>query len=211
VTLAATYAAQRRAAPNDDILSLLVTMEFDGAPLTDADVIGMSLLLISGGHETTSKLIANGVRLFGRHPDQRKAVLEDPELMTAAVEELLRVTSPTQYMTRTTTREITVRDTVIPSGSKVALLFGSANRDPREFSRPDEFDIFRPRSRMLAFGRGAHVCLGAAVARLEARIALQEFLTQVPEYEVDESAITYMHSGNVQGPTSMPLRVLARS
>jgi cytochrome P450 len=211
VTLAATYAAQRRAAPNDDILSLLVTMEFDGAPLTDADVIGMSLLLISGGHETTSKLIANGVRLFGRHPDQRKAVLEDPELMTAAVEELLRVTSPTQYMTRTTTREITVRDTVIPSGSKVALLFGSANRDPREFSRPDEFDIFRPRSRMLAFGRGAHVCLGAAVARLEARIALQEFLAQVPEYEVDESAITYMHSGNVQGPTSMPLRVLARS
>jgi cytochrome P450 len=208
VTLAATYAAQRRAAPNDDILSLLVTMEFDGAPLTDADVIGMSLLLISGGHETTSKLIANGIRLFGRHPDQRAAVIEDPELMAPAVEELLRYTSPTQYMTRTTTRDVTVRDTVIPQGSKVALLFGSANRDPQEFSRPDDFDIFRPRSRMLAFGRGAHVCLGAAVARLEARIALQEFLAQVPEYEVDESAITYMHSGNVQGPTAMPLSVL---
>ena len=210
VTLAATYAAQRRAAPKNDILSLLVTMEFDGALLTDADVIGMSMLLISGGHETTSKLIANGVRLFGRHHDQREAVISDPELMATAVEELLRYTSPTQYMTRTTTRDVTVRDTVIPQGSKVALLFGSANRDPREFSRPDEFDIFRPRSRMLAFGRGAHVCLGAAVARLETRIALQEFLAQVPEYEVDESAITYLHSGNVQGPTSMPLRVLSR-
>jgi cytochrome P450 len=208
VGLAATYAAERRAAPNDDIMSLLVTMEFDGMPLTDADVIGMSMLLIAGGHETTSKLIANGVRLFGRHPDQRQAVIDDPELMSSAVEELLRYTSPTQYMTRTTTRDVTVRDTVIPQGSKVALLFGSANRDPREFSRPDDFDIFRPRSRMLAFGRGAHVCLGAAVARLETRIALQEFLARVPDYEVDEAAITYMHSGNVQGPTSMPLRVL---
>jgi len=206
--LSATYAAQRRANPSDDILSLLVTMEFVGELLTDAEVIGMCLLLISGGHETTSKLIANGVRLFGRHPEQRRAVIEDPELMVPAVEELLRFTSPTQYMTRTTTRDVEVRGTTIPADSKVALLFGSGNRDPREFDRPDEFDIFRPNPRILAFGHGAHVCLGAAVARLEGRIALQEFLSRFPEYEVDESGITYMHSGNVQGPTRMPITIL---
>jgi len=206
--LSAGYAAQRRADPNDDILSLLVTMECMGEPLTDAEVIGMCLLLISGGHETTSKLIANGVRLFGRHPEQRRAVIEDPALMIPAVEELLRFTSPTQYMTRTTTRAVEVRDTTIPAGSKVALLFGSGNRDPREFDRPDEFDIFRPNPRILAFGHGAHVCLGAAVARLEGRIALQEFLARFPDYAVDESGITYMHSGNVQGPTRMPIAIL---
>ena len=111
VGLAHTQATHRRAAPGGDIMSLLVTMEFDGKPLTDADVIGMSMLLISGGHETTSKLIANGVRLLGRHHDQRDALIDDPELMRPAVEELLRYTSPTQYMTRTTTREVTVRDT----------------------------------------------------------------------------------------------------
>jgi cytochrome P450 len=209
VQLAASVAVARRAAPTDDILSLLVTMEFQGQPLTDAEVIGMCMLLIAGGHETTAKLIANGVRLFGRHPDQRDAVIRDPELMVQAVEELLRFTSPTQFMTRTTTRDVDVRGTVIPAGSKVALLLGSGNRDPREFERPDEFDIFRANPRILAFGHGAHVCLGAAVARLEGRVALQEFFARFPEYEVDDEGITYMHSGNVQGPTHMPLTVVA--
>jgi cytochrome P450 len=129
--------------------------------------------------------------------------------MPQAIEELLRFTSPTQFMTRTTTRDVEVRGTLIPTGSKVALLLGSGNRDPREFVRPDEFDIFRPNPRILAFGHGAHVCLGAAVARLEGRVALQEFLTRFADYEIDEAAITYMHSGNVQGPTRMPLRVPA--
>jgi cytochrome P450 len=209
VQLAASVAAARRAAPTQDILSLLVTMEYRGEPLTDAEVIGMCMLLIAGGHETTAKLIAHGVRLFGRHPAQREAVIDDPGLMPQAVEELLRFTSPTQFMTRTTTRDVEVRGQVIPVGSKVALLLGSGNRDPREFERPDEFDIFRPNPRILAFGHGAHVCLGAAVARLESRVALEEFLDRFTEYEIDDAGIAYMHSGNVQGPTRMPLRVLA--
>jgi cytochrome P450 len=193
VRLAASVAAARRAAPVDDILSLIVTMEFQGQPLTDAEVIGMCMLLIAGGHETTAKLIANGVRLFGRHRDQREAVIREPGLMARAVEELLRFTSPTQFMTRTTTREVEVRGTVIPAGSKVALLLGSGNRDPREFERPDEFDIFRPNQRILAFGHGAHVW----------------FLARFPSYDVDDDGITFMHSGNVQGPTRMPLTVVA--
>ena len=209
VELTAALASARRAAPADDILSLLVSMQFHGAPLTDAEVIGMCMLLIAGGHETTAKLIANGVYLLWRHPEQRDAVIHNPELMAQAVEELLRYTSPTQFMTRTTTRDVEVRRTVIPADSKVALLLGSANRDPREFDRPDEFDVFRPvNRRILAFGRGAHVCLGASVVRVEARVALQEFLGRFPDYAIDGDKITYMHSSNVQGPTRMPLTVL---
>ena len=207
VALSMELIALRRERPTDDILSLLVDVEFDGQKLTDTQIIGMCLLLISGGHETTAKLIANGVRLFASHPDQRDAVIADPSLMVPAVEELLRFTSPTQYMTRTTTRAVEMHGEVIPEGKKIALLLGSGNRDPREFDRPDEFDIHRGNPRILAFGHGAHVCLGAAVARLEARIALEEFLARFPDYEVDESGIEVMHSGNVQGPTKVPVTV----
>jgi cytochrome P450 len=197
----------RRARAADDILSVLVDAEIDGVPLSDEQVIGFCLLLIAGGHETTSKLIANGVRMFASHPEQRDAVLADPELMVGAIEELLRYTSPTQYMARTVTRDVELHGTVMPEGAKVALLLGSGNRDPREFDRPDDFDITRANPRILAFGHGAHVCLGAAVARLEARVALQEFLARYPRYGVDEAAIEFLHSGNVQGPTSVPVAV----
>jgi cytochrome P450 len=203
--LAHELAGARREQPTDDILSTLVQAEVDGAPLTDEQVIGFCLLLISGGHETTSKLIANGVRLFASHPDQRDDVIAAPDRMVGAVEELLRFTSPTQYMARTTTRALRLHGVEMPAGAKVALLLGSGNRDPREFDRPDEFDIARANPRILAFGHGAHVCLGAAVARLEARVALQEFLARYPRYAVDEDAIEFLHSGNVQGPTSVPV------
>jgi cytochrome P450 len=203
--LAHQLAVARRERPADDILSTLVQAEIDGVPLTDEQVIGFCILLVSGGHETTSKLIANGVRLFASHPDQRDAVIAEPERMVGAVEELLRFTSPTQYMARTTTRPVALHGVEMPAGAKVVLLLGSGNRDPREFDRPDEFDISRTNPRILAFGHGAHVCLGAAVARLEARVALQEFLARYPTYTVDEDAIEFLHSGNVQGPTSVPV------
>jgi cytochrome P450 len=205
--LAHELAVARRDRPADDLLSVLVEAEIDGEPLTDEQVIGFCLLLISGGHETTSKLIANGIRMFALHPDQRDAVIAEPELMVGAVEELLRYTSPTQYMARTTTRAVELHGEEVPAGAKVALLLGSGNRDPREFERPDEFDIRRANPRILAFGHGAHVCLGAAVARLEGRVALQEFLARYPRYDVDEDAVEFLHSGNVQGPTSVPVAV----
>ena len=207
IALSVQLMTLRRERPTDDILSLLVDVELNGEKLTDAEIIGFCLLLISGGHETTAKLIANGVRLFASHPEQRDAVIADPALMAPAVEELLRYTSPTQYMTRTTTRDVEMYGEVIPEGKKIALLLGSGNRDPREFDRPDEFDIHRGNPRILAFGHGAHVCLGAAVARLEARVALEEFLARFPKYDVDEGGVDYMHSGNVQGPTKVPVTV----
>jgi len=209
--LAHQLSEARRARPEDDILSLLVEAEVDGAPLTDEQVIGFCILLISGGHETTSKLIANGVRLFATHPEQRAVVRDHPDAMNGAVEEFLRYTSPTQYMARTVTRDVELHGVVMPAGAKVVLLLGSGNRDPREFDRPDDFDIARANPRILAFGHGAHVCLGAAVARLEARVALQEFLRRYPEYEVDEDAVEFLHSGNVQGPTSVPVSIPARA
>ena len=115
VAMSAQLMTLRRERPTEDLLSLIVTVEIDGQPLNDAQVIGFCLLLIAGGHETTAKLIANGVRLFGSHPEQRAAVIEDPELMTQAVEELLRFTSPTQFMTRTTTREVELHGKTIPA------------------------------------------------------------------------------------------------
>jgi cytochrome P450 len=205
--LAQQLATARREHPTDDLLTVLVEAEIDGVPLTDEQVIGFCLLLISGGHETTSKLIANGVRLFALHPEQRDLVRDEPERMASAVEELLRFTSPTQYMARTTTRPVELHGVEMPARCKVVLLLGSGNRDPREFDRPDDFDITRGNPRILAFGHGAHVCLGAAVARLEARVALQEFLARYPRYDVDESKVEYHHSGNVQGPTSVPVAV----
>ena len=204
-TLAYELSQIRRTQPADDLLSVLVAAEIDGVHLTDEQVIGFCILLISGGHETTSKLIANGVRLFAAHPDQRDAVIADPSLMPAAVEELLRYTSPTQYMARTATADVELHGVTMPAGSKVVLLLGAGNRDPREFERADDFDITRPNPRILAFGHGAHVCLGAAVARLEARVALEEFLRRHPRYTVDEDAIEFLHSGNVQGPTRVPV------
>jgi cytochrome P450 len=127
--------------------------------------------------------------------------------MPGAVEELLRYSSPTQYMARTSTRPVALHGGEMPAGAKVVLLLGSGNRDRREFDRPDEFDITRANPRILAFGHGAHVCLGAAVARLEARVALQEFLARYPRYSVDEAGIEFLHSGNVQGPTQVPVSV----
>ncbi len=198
----------RRQHGTDDLVTMLVDATIDGVPLADAQIIGYCFLLITVGHETTSKLIANGVRLFAQHPDQRDLLLADLGLMSGAVEELLRYTSPTQFMARTTTRDVELHGVAIPKGSKVALLLGSGNRDQREFERPEEFDITRSNPRILAFGHGAHVCLGAAVARIEGRIALQEFLARYPRYEVDEDTVEFLHSGSVLGPTSVPVTVL---
>ena len=164
----------------------------------------MCMLLIAGGHETTAKLIANGVRLFGRIPTSGRRSsttrAHDPGRRgAAALHEPDAVHDPHDHARRRGAR----RDH--PGGSKVALLLGSGNRDPREFERPDEFDIFRPNPRILAFGHGAHVCLGLRSRASRVAVAFQQSSSRVPHYEIDEAGITYMHSGNVQGPTHMPI------
>jgi cytochrome P450 len=208
-SLLASFAAliqEKRKHPGDDLTSGLVQAELDGDRLSDNDILGFCFLLISGGNETTEKLIANTVHQLARHPEQRARIVADPGLIPAAIEESLRFRSPTQYMARTTTRDVELHGETIPKGSKVALLIGAGNHDPRKFDHPDRFDIGRVIERHLAFGFGPHFCLGARLARLEARVALEEIHRRMPDYEVDEAGISVVHAGNIAGLKTLPIR-----
>jgi len=173
--------------------------------------IGFCVLFVIAGHETTTKLVANAVELLSRHPDQRDAIVADPSLVPGAVEEVLRFHNSTQYMHRTATRDLEVHGERIRAGDSVVLLIGAANHDPREFGpTADVFDIRRRPDRHLAFGYGAHFCLGAALARLESRVALEEIHRRLPDYEVDHDAKVRFHSSNVTGWSALPIRFTPR-
>jgi len=197
---------EKRRRPGEDLISALLEAELDGRRLVDQEILGFCFLLISGGNETTEKLIANSVHQLARHPEQRAGILSDPGRIPAAIEESLRFRSPTQYMVRATTREVSLHGQRIPVGQKVVLLIGAANHDPRQFESPECFDIERSMERHLAFGFGVHFCLGARLARLEARVALEEIHRRLPDYEVDESGVSVVHAGNVAGLATLPIR-----
>ena len=197
---------EKRKQPADDLVSALLEAELDGRRLADLEILGFCFLLISGGNETTEKLIANTVHQLARHPDQRRVLLDDPSRIPDAVEESLRFRSPTQYMVRTTLRDVSLRDRTIPAGHKVMLLIGAANHDERQFDAPERFDIARKMERHLAFGFGVHFCLGARLARLEARVAMEEIHQRLPDYRVDESGVSVVHAGNVAGLATLPIR-----
>jgi cytochrome P450 family 130 len=150
------------------------------------------------------------VQLLTERRDQRSLLVQDPSLLTDAVEELLRLTSPVQGLARTTTREVEVKDVVIPAGRKVLLLYGSANRDPRQFGADaDEVDVHRKPRTILTFSHGAHHCLGAAAARLQARVALEELLAGCPDFEVDIDGIRWADGAYVRRPTTVPFTASA--
>lgn len=197
---------KKRGAPGEDLVSALVAAEMDGRRLDDHEILGFCFLLISGGNETTEKLIANTVHQLGRHPEQRAALIADPSRIPAAIEESLRFRSPTQYMVRATTRDVPLHGETIPKGAKVLLSIGAANHDPRHFDHPERFDIAREMEGHLAFGFGVHFCLGARLARLEARVALEEILKRLPDYAVDEAGVGVVHAGNVAGLATLPIR-----
>ncbi len=175
--------ASRRSQPRADLLTALAEAEKSGA-LEPAEAASMPVHLFFAGIQTTSALIARSLLLLAQHPDERRTLVDDSSLMPAAVEEFLRFESPIQWFARTTTRDVTVHDEVIPEGARVLLMWGSANRDERRWADADRLDVTRPPRRHLAFGDGIHHCLGAPLARLEARIALEELLAHIPEYEV---------------------------
>ena len=133
-------------------------------------------------------------------------ILADPKRIPASIEESLRFRSPTQYMARATTREVAIHGERIPAGEKMVLLIGAANHDPRRYDSPEVFDIGRSMERHLAFGFGVHFCLGARLARLEARVALEEIHRRMPDYEVDEAGVSVVHAGNVAGLATLPVR-----
>jgi len=176
-------AAERRVSPREDLLGFVVEAQKRGE-LTPDEVIGSSMLLFIAGIVTTSGLISNSLLHLVRFPEQRALLRSEPERFPAAIEELLRFDAPIQSLIRTTTREVEIDGTTIPSGAYVNLIWASANRDERRWSDPDRLDIAREPVRHVAFGEGIHHCLGAPLARLEGRIALEELLKRIPEYAV---------------------------
>jgi len=196
-------AARRR--EGDDLTHGLIAAEIDGDRLQDRDIVAFLFLMIIAGNETTTKLLGNALVHLARHPDQRERVLADPGLVPGWVEETLRYDASSQLIARVATRDVALHGRTIPAGSKVALLIGSANRDERAFDAPDRYDVGRDCKDSLAFGRGVHFCLGAALARLEARISLEEILARAPRYEIDEPGLVRIHSGNVRGFATIPI------
>lgn len=199
------FLEQRRRDPRDDLLSDLVQAEADGQRLSKDELLGFCLLLLVAGHETTSNLIGNGAVVLAQHPAARQRLVADPTLIPQAVEELLRFDSPVQGLSRTLRQDVTLYDTILAEGDSVLLLYGSANRDERVFPDPDRFDLDRAAGKQLAFGHGIHFCLGAALARLEARIAFAGLLRRVPDWQVDPSRTARLTSGPIRGYASLPV------
>jgi cytochrome P450 len=196
--------AEHSGAPGNDMFGLLVEAERDGL-LSHDELLGFCFLLIVAGNETTMKLIGNLAYYLALYPDQRRRVVDEPSRIPAAVEETLRFDLPVQLTARTLTRDVELHGQKMRAGEKVALLLASANRDERQFSDPDRFDIDRDSSGRLGFGLGMHFCLGASLARLEARIALEELLLRVPEYRVDRDGTRRVHAASVRGFETLPI------
>ncbi len=203
------FVADRRAAPaRDDFTGALLAAEPDGEALTDEQVVGFLFLLIIAGNETTTKLLGNLLLALQRFPGERGKVIDDLARVPDAVEEILRYEGSTQAMARRLTRDTELHGRTMPAGARVLLLLGSGNRDERVWDRPDAFDIDRAwPTHHLGFGHGIHVCLGAALARLEMRVSVEEFLVRFPRYEIDEDGLRRVHSGNVRGYAHMPVRL----
>jgi cytochrome P450 len=197
-------AAEKRRRPADDMISRLCEVG-----LSDDEVAGFSLLLAGAGSETVTKLIGGGVVLFARHPEQWRKVIDDRSLLVPAVEEILRYWAPSQYQGRCSTAETEWHGVTIPAHEPVLLITGAANRDERAYEDPDRFDIERPLKLNVGFGHGIHACLGAALARLESRIAFSEIADRWPEYAVDESRCRRVNMSNVAGYSNVPVRVPA--
>jgi cytochrome P450 len=185
---------QRRRDPEDDLLTALLNAEIDGVKLTEDELLAFGWLLLVGGNDTTTNLIGNGLELFVRHPDQRRALVEDPSRLPDAVDEVLRFASPTHALARTAARDIENEYGSIPKSARVLLLWSAANLDEREFLEPERFDIARRAPRHLALGHGVHYCLGASLAKLEARIAWEEFLSRIPTYEMAQPPAHFVSS-----------------
>ena len=195
----------RSATSRDDIVTTLLAAR-DAGKIGHEDVLGYIYILSIAGNETTTKLIGNICYQLHKHPDQAEMLRNDMSLLPSAIEETMRFDGPTQMMARTTTRDVELHGKTIPKGAKVALLFTSANRDERKFPNGESFDLKRDPRDHLGFGGGLHACLGAALARMEARVAMEEILAAIGTFEVDESGLARMHSPNVRGFTHVPLR-----
>jgi cholest-4-en-3-one 26-monooxygenase len=200
--------AQRQARPTDDLMSLLVHAEVDGDRLSPDDVLHESLLILVGGDETTRHVISGGVEQLLLNPDQRRTLVDDPSKITVAVEEMLRWVTPIKNMCRTVTHDTEFMGQSMTAGQKCMLLFESANRDSTRFEDPFRFDIERDPNEHLAFGFGAHFCLGQALARLELKVMFEQLLLRLPDLELaaDSATLPRRRANFISGLESMPVR-----
>jgi cytochrome P450 len=218
LTLVGYYAgllAQRRTGravrtSPDDLTSALLKAEIDGDRLTDDEIIGFLFLMVVAGNETTTKLLSNAAYWAWRHPAELAKPMADPGRIGDWVEETLRYDASSQVIARTVAEDFTAHGQTVPAGGRLLLLIGSANRDPAVFPAPDDFDLDRDTSALISFGTGRHYCLGANLARLEAQIALAEFTRLVTAYDIDNESAQRVHSVNVRGFATLPMRVRLR-
>ncbi|MDV8001267.1 cytochrome P450 [Rhodococcus sp. IEGM 1408] len=201
--------AERRKARTEDLTSALLDAEIDGERLDEDEILSFLFLMVVAGNETTTKLLANSLFWGHEYREQSRSVFADPELVPAWVEETLRFDTSSQMVLRTTTQEVTVRDVTIPADQKVLLLIGAANRDEEVFAGGDAFDLGRDTTASLSFGQGPHFCLGAHLARLEGRVALDMIARSISGYELLPGS-ERVHSSNVRGFAHLPMRVEVR-
>ena len=201
---------QRRKQPQDDLMSALLEAEIDGQRLSSQELMGFALLLLIAGNETTTNVISNGIVLLNDHPEQRDLLRRDPSRIPGAIEEFLRFESPVPGIARTLTEDVTLHGEALREGKKVMLLFGSANRDERQFEHPERFDVTRKITQHLAFGFGTHFCLGASLARLEARVAFEELLSRLPDFAVIRENAE-RNQGGIRGYAALPTRFAVAS
>jgi cytochrome P450 len=207
---------QRRGSPSDDLTSALTTAETDGDRLTDAEIIAFLFLMVVAGNETTTKLLGNALFHLATQPEQQSEVFAAPQensLVVRWAEETLRFDNSTQMLARYVVDDVELHDRTVPGDSKLLVLLGSANRDEDVFTDAGTFDIHRPRDEMsksLSFGVGRHFCLGAHLARLEARVVLDELVRRANGYEVHLDRASRVHSVSVRGFRHLPVTLVAR-
>ncbi|HEY7439343.1 MAG TPA: cytochrome P450 [Acidimicrobiia bacterium] len=196
--------AERRVRRTEDLTSALLDAEIDGDQLSDEEIIGFLFLMVIAGNETTTKLLGNAWYWAWRNPDERAKAFGDPARVPDWVEETLRYDTSTQMLARTVTTDVTWHDRTMHAGDRLVVLLGSANRDERVFAEPDRFDLDRETSQSASFGSGRHFCMGAFLARLETKVALEEMLERVVDYDIDSDRAKRVHSVNVRGFASLP-------
>ena len=197
--------AARRSSPRDDLISILTQAE-EGDALTSGEVLSFIVLLLIAGNETTTNLIGNAMRAMLAHPDVMERVAADRSRIPAMLEEALRYDSPIQGIPRKVVEEVELGGTKLPKDAFLMVLFASANRDERQFPEPDRFDIDRKSREHVAFGHGIHFCLGAALARLEARVAFETLFDRCRDFRLDAEEVHVIESNLLRGPRSLPIR-----
>lgn len=201
----------RRKSPQDDMVSRILATQYDAPDgtrrtLTDYEAMAMISLISAAGNETVARHLGWAAVVYADFPGERRKVVQNPALVPNAVEELLRFEAPSPTQGRYVMRDVEMHGTVVPAGSKMALLTGSAGRDERHYPDPDRFDVERKLDRHVTLGYGAHYCLGAALARLEGRVALEETLKRFPEWDVERDQVRLVETNTVRGPSSCPIR-----